>query len=515
MSARRGDRHLRADPHGALADAPAQATAVVRVRIEPAYAQTVAGQHLMSLLVNLLCRQFGILAGVRLAMPPDVAALIALPFGCGDTFTDQLISAARLIARQEIAVALADDAEPVDFEIHVGPTAQTGHARHYLSAYGLGWRFAVSSQTIPLASGDNADSPVAIGPYLAASLAAGEVFKRVRGMRVGGFIERVLGSAWTMSTADAWGLLEDGPAAIPLIQSHIYFAGCGAVAQAAAWTMTASGAHGQASAIDYDALDETNENRYVLTHADPPERDKATVLASHLRANGITCHEHSRTWGAHAQLRGGRTLDPAVASAERRLRFPIVLSCVDKNAARHEIQAYTPELLLGASTDGLSAKASIFDLSYPPHACLACHNPPERRNHMIEEQLSQLRPMTPEQRQAFALERGIDPTLVERMLNPTGCGELSAQELELFSSPAPQMSVGFVSAGAGALLCAQLFRAAALGPRATSDGDQVILSFRNGRLKTLHTAQDSQCTHHAALHHQWMKTWRRGANAAG
>ena len=60
-----GDRHLRPDPDGRLAGSPPQ-LATVLVKAERAYAASVAGQHLLQMVVNLLARQFGVVSTILL-----------------------------------------------------------------------------------------------------------------------------------------------------------------------------------------------------------------------------------------------------------------------------------------------------------------------------------------------------------------------------------------------------------------------------------------------------------------
>ena len=50
-----------------------------------------------------------------------------------------------------------------------------------------------------------------LGPFLAAALAAGEVFKRTRGIRRGEFAAASGFSLWSGETAPSWETLIDGP----------------------------------------------------------------------------------------------------------------------------------------------------------------------------------------------------------------------------------------------------------------------------------------------------------------
>jgi hypothetical protein len=59
---------------------------------------------------------------------------------------------------------------------------------------------------------------------------------------------------------------------------------------------------------------------------------------------------------------------------EARFRNRVILSCVDDNAARHAIQNLWPELIIGGSTEGPTAKAIAYDMA-GDQLCLKCYNP--------------------------------------------------------------------------------------------------------------------------------------------
>jgi molybdopterin/thiamine biosynthesis adenylyltransferase len=175
----------------------------------------------------------------------------------------------------------------------------------------------------------------------------------------GEFIRTHFASAWTMSSAEAWVDLIDGPGhaafgALP----HFYFAGAGAVAQAAALSLGASSFTGACSAVDKDALDLPNDNRYVLSTRDDNGKSKVAVLHDYLTSRGFACKPVEDWWQGFVRASGRQAIDDEVRARERAYSFPLVLSCVDKNEPRHALQHSLPQLIVGGSTDGLTAKSA-------------------------------------------------------------------------------------------------------------------------------------------------------------
>jgi molybdopterin/thiamine biosynthesis adenylyltransferase len=354
------------------------------------------------------------------------------------------------------------------------------------------------------------NSGLSIGPYLCASYAAGEVFKLLRGMRPGKgeFVRALFASAWTMSSEETWAALVDGPdieAFGPL--PHFYFAGAGAVAQAAALCLGSSSFKGSCTTVDKDNLDLTNDNRYALSTRDDDEASKVELMRDYLQSRGFDCQAVPEWWQTFAASGGKHALNDSIRVLERAYKFPIVLSCVDKNGPRHELQNALPQLLIGASTDGLSAKASIFDLGAAT-ACLKCHNPLQLRNAVVQERRAALQQLEGDERASYASDLGLSERDVELLLSPGGCGKLSEADLDRFAAGAPEMSVGFVSTAAGVLLVAQLLRYLHLGAtEAMRGGAMAVATFARSKLRSMQVGRDQTCECEALLRPRWQGLW--------
>jgi len=500
------DRHLRPDPQGVL-EQSATKTGVVLVQVSEQMAAALGVQHLLWMLVNLLSRQFKVVGEVVLDVPATVLlhAEVAA-FGAKATLLETLEECVRQVSGPHIKVARAGFGSQPDVALVMGNG--TPVAPWHWRLYADGWRFFVGLDgEVPATP---PQSGLAIGPYLGASYAAGEVFKLLRGMKPGKgeFIRAHFASAWTVSNADSWAELVDGPAAAEFgVLPHVYFAGAGAVAQAAALCLGSSGFKGFCSAIDKDALDLTNDNRYALSTRDDDGASKVQMLQAYLQTHGFECRAVPEWWETFAASGGKFATNPEIRALERGYKFRIVLSCVDKNKPRHALQNALPQLLIGGSTDGLTAKASIFDLGAGT-ACLKCHNALQSRNTVIEARRANLQMLEGEARQAYVRELGLTEADVELLLSAGGCGKLSEGDLERFSASSPEMSVGFVSIAAGVLLVVQLLRYLQLGAaEAVKDGPMVVGTFARAKLRPLHVGKDQGCDCGSALFGRWKGLW--------
>jgi molybdopterin/thiamine biosynthesis adenylyltransferase len=500
------NRHLRADPQGVLADVAGPKPGVVLVQIDASIAAAKGAQHLAWMLVSLLSRQFKVVTEILIDAPAVALLPGVAPFGEKETLIDTLKECVALISGPHVKVSRSSPEARPDVALIVGDGISTAPNRWRL--YADGWRYFVGQDGF--GSKTSPQSDMSIGPYLCASYAAGEVFKLLRGMKPGKgvFIEAFYASAWTMSDAHAWDDLLDGPDADhfgPL--PHFYFAGAGAVAQAAALTLGSSNFSGSCTTVDKDALDLSNGNRYALSTKDDEEESKVTLMQRYLESRGFASRAIPEWWQTFAVSGGRYASSAAIRTLERAYKFPIVFSCVDKNGPRHDLQNALPELLFGGSTDGLTAKASIFHLGSGT-ACLKCHNPRVSRNAVVEERIATLKKLDVEGRSAFAEKHGFSDADVALLLSPSTCGKLSEGDLDRFSAGGPEMSVGFVSMAAGVLQVAQFLRYLELGSAAIAeDGAMAVATFARPRLRSMHVGRDRACNCETSLLGRWRAVW--------
>lgn len=506
------DRHFRPDPQGVLATPEAARCASVLVAIDPAVAETKAGQDTIWMLVNLLCRQFKLVTGITLDIPSPVALHPRVAaFGEAPTLKETVVNCIRLVAGQHVSMEdYGGTVEPPPIEIFIGRPSGAPRAALRLVLFADGWRLFLGHAS---PTTDLPRSELTFGPYMGACFAAGEVFKRLRGMKPGkgyffGEDHGLCLSLWTTRTAASWTELDPDPDIGRIDFPPFYFAGAGAVAQAAALSIGGlPDAIGHATAADHDPLDLSNDNRYALATLDDNEMSKAPFLTAFLAARGFTQYPHAGTWQDYVTRRNRPPNRADLDALEARFRYRVILSCVDDNAARHSIQNLWPELIIGGSTHGLTAKAIAYDMA-GDQLCLKCYNPVVERNELVKQRLEELRVMTHEARARLFAKLGVDPVKAEGHLRDPRCGQLSEQDLNRFAAGGPMMSVGFVSVAAGVLLAAQFLRFVHRGREGlVENGPMLIANFYRPGLRWLRSSPEQGCDCSTRRLTDWYSRW--------
>ena len=501
------DRHLRPDPDGALAEMSVPRNGIVAIEIHDELATSPGIQHLAWMLVNTLARQFKIVGEIVLDVPPVDLKPRVSAFGSACSLKSALEQCIELVGASHIKVRTADRNETVDIALSIGCSYRAAAHRYYLHADG--WRFGISIDPLDVAGAPT--SELAIGPYMCASYASGEVFKILRGLKSGKGVlaDRTFASLWSMSTAETWTELDCGVEIQDAAElGHFYLAGAGAVGQAAVACLGASGICPPCTAVEADRLDLSNDNRYVLATRSDEGIEKTKLVSRYLRQLGVQCTEAPIWWEDFVRNGGGFAGDPAIQKLEAQRRFHTVLSCVDKNLPRHAIQNALPQLIIGGSTYGLNAMASIFAAG-SVHACLKCHNPVESREEAIRSRTELLRNASPAERSQLMNEWGLSPADVLELLHPSGqCGRLGEDDLNRFAGNSVDMSVGFVSVAAGVLLVAQWVRYKKAGPHHSGIATTTAMAqFLKPRVRQRVNGQDATCSCAAGGRRQWAAYW--------
>lgn len=450
-----GNRHLR--PASGLRDVSAAKPVNVRIIIPEGWCVSKAGQLFASCLVNLLCRQAGVVGGIDV-VATRTPLLVRLPSSTAPaTFPDCLIDLARWAVGDSAAVSINSDAFDDDHVILLGDAVCEQRRTPMLSVVGDGWCAWVGD---PHAAPKNVkprfDNP--LGPFLAAALAAGEIFKRSRGILRDRYLNADGFSLWSGESDPQWASLTQGPELSGQVLPPVHVVGAGAVGNAIAYIVANAGlADAYLIVMDDDTYDGTNLNRCLVAgHLDVGHL-KVEAIARLLNNDGTDCFPFPKTIREYiADPRKG--LRPDAAREADELEFGIVLSCVDKGTSRQDVQGLHPRLLLGASTLDLRARSNVYGL-WTGSACLGCFNAKERDGEKLRVLEQEVRSLPEEGRRAFLLKHGLDADAIEQYLADPKCGSVGETVLREFATRPPQdFSVGFVSLGAGLLLASALFR---------------------------------------------------------
>lgn len=423
---------------------PSQAV-TVQVAIDPDLADTPAVQHTAWMLINLLARGEGIVSRIHLVCPTKSDARPrTIPFGQATMLHERLLEAGSAIG----VAPVTDDTGPVDRVIVIGRRHPTRPIETTdLIAFGAGWWGGVTFGVPAAPSSWEAADAVRgepFGPYIAACLAAADVFLRIRDPRR---IDVTVGlhgwNAWTAESEPAPN--QSGPVLSNIALDGVSLAGVGAVGAAWMHTLWATpGVSGRVMAVDADneGISISNLNRGLLFRRADLGAEKAATAA--------------------AAARGVDWIPVQGRFEEQHPRPALVISAVDTNTARDALQAQYPAQTLSASTQDLRAEVSVAGTP-GIGACLRCFNPPERAVSDAELR-ERAQHDTPDLAEELAQAIGTDSADVQRRLTAPGCDVISERMLAQLRShygedAAPaRFAVGFVSAMAGVLLAADTLR---------------------------------------------------------
>ncbi len=471
--------------HGQLAALDAVRPRHVIVSLSLHSAASRIGQHLGLHLANLLGRLEGVVGtlNVRIDGVDNIPLLPTIdpqhPDG-GLSLRRAMLAAAAMAAPSRVldnaaesGTAEAEDAaDPIYVRIGRTPGAVGGAVQGdappcHVYAAATNWTAVVGR-----GAGPECDlaGTLPFGAHAAAAVAAAEVFRIIRAhgaLRDGP--AQVQYSTWSLeiqrrdadasltageSTTDVGPSLIDLQHRLPSGIPPFVLVGVGAVGTACLttlWSTELPLAAGEL--VDGDNVSLTNLNRYPLFTMADVGRPKATTVAAHLTREGPAAyllHGHDQWWADFRRAHPGP--------------LPLVLSAVDSNAVRHQIQDAMPAVILGASTHDLRAQVDRYDLL--ESVCLKCHNSvePVETDRAMRERLVTLS-------DASLLDEADDRGVPHDVLlafvadvraGGAGCGVVGGDALaKLRRSPAEgAFAVSFVSALAGTLLAAQLLREA-------------------------------------------------------
>lgn len=192
------DRHS-GDVNGRLNALGSTTPVCAYLSIKPESAHLSAVQHTAWMTLNLLVRLKHVVGHIELNCPAGVPLLgNVVPFiGAGPMdLQAALLHGAGAVG----AVPVSTGHELTEIHLSIGPFGQAGDGLSHVA--GNGWLGGVSSSPIQL----SCHSRLPFGPYIAACLAVGEVFKRVRA-RAGHceLPESVFLSGWTYQVSRAHG----------------------------------------------------------------------------------------------------------------------------------------------------------------------------------------------------------------------------------------------------------------------------------------------------------------------
>jgi molybdopterin/thiamine biosynthesis adenylyltransferase len=356
-----------------------------------------------------------------------------VPFAQGTTLLDALKAGANAVGIESI---------PIDFEgrrggahLVLGPGAPSGGA---IQVHGEGWSGGFSRDEMV---GGSLESALPIGPYLAAALAVGEVFKAVR-QGGGPHSPGAFYSAWSHQAGPS-APLPQGPSSLPDIRLAETLAGVGAVGCICAHTFWSTAElSGDVLLVDGDpkGIDITNLNRYLLFGPSHVNRPKASTARDLLQGGDIS-------W---------TPLDRALEEAPRPQRR--LICAVDSNASRLGVQMCWPESLIMASTHEMRAEVVRCD-PREGGPCAHCFNHHEEET-PDDELRRRFRVASAQEQERLARENRASLQEAKEWAERGTCGTTGERVRDGMrrSSRMIRFAVPFVSLAAGAMLAAEVIK---------------------------------------------------------
>ncbi|GLY38867.1 hypothetical protein Amsp01_048910 [Amycolatopsis sp. NBRC 101858] len=422
----------------------------VAVVVAPETAQLSETQHTAWMLINLLARAQRVVHQVKVSCPTDVALTGRIvPLAPRDVeLAEALVSGGEAVGAVPVTPGSPGRDDVV---LIVGATRLDGVPGRHVR--GRGWWGGVGDSPIELTGAPN-DLP--FGPYVAAALAAAEVFLDVRLPAAAERRPTFYGwDCWKSALVAHPGELT--PADLRKVDlSGTALAGVGAVGAAWVHTIWATpGLIGDVTLADADAkgITTSNLNRCALFgHAglDQPKADEAARLTA----------DSTVTWRPHH------------SRLEELPDLPTLLvSAVDTNRAREALQhRYPPRILSGSTRD---LRAEILCIGPPGvGACLRCYNKPESFTG-DDELRARTRTGGPDAIAALAKTASVPTAEVADWVEQGSCDEVGARLLRTLRAAEqgrepPRFAVGFTSVMAGVLLAAETIKTL-IGTPLTSD----------------------------------------------
>jgi len=249
----------------------------------------------------------------------------------------------------------------VDGEAHLGISLGQNATQYNTTVFAgsQGWTGLVGNVgPFPISKTHNP-----FGAGIAACLSAANVFRFVFQGEDYQLLDRNVGlSAWSGEHVDG----DDGPSLKECtFPEDVVLVGLGAIGNGALWALGRAGLSGTIHLVDYQHLELSNMQRYVLTARSDEGLSKLDIATRSLDGTGLQVQPHQLRWQAFVATCG--------------TSWPTVLVALDSAKDRRAVQASLPEWIANAWTQPGDLGVSRHGRFGGDGACLSCLYLPQQK----------------------------------------------------------------------------------------------------------------------------------------
>lgn len=327
----------------------------IGVAIDPVLAETFNGQVMMFTCLNLLSRFTNRILLGRIPEVPKLAELRGLQ---GNLKTRLLGNVAQI--NPDIKIDCLGKEHLIDALITIGKTEY--HSSFKIAINSDGW-IAKLEEGVDASLDYVSRNANPIGAQVASCFASAEVFKHLL-RSMGSTSYAVQQPVGTISFSALDYSIDTGTSQNPELPSELnldetVLVGAGAVGSSFVNTLGyLNNVSGRLIILDFDVVDVTNLNRYIIAGIRDVGKAKVSVATDFLAGSGIEAVPVHKSYESYVKEdRPDKTFDT-------------VVSTVDDNAARQHMQSDLPRQILHGATHEQSCVVSRHDFLHD--ACLGC-----------------------------------------------------------------------------------------------------------------------------------------------
>ncbi len=439
----------------------------IGIKISYSFASTRNGQILLWTLCNLTCRLKGLVNEITIILPKNIEYIYPNYISYNESKSKKLkevfLENINKTKRDINIIFREDDfSDELDVIILVGSDCSTKAKCNFIKkVMAVKWlSFIGDKENFKEILINNDQNP--FGSLVAGCLGVGEIFKYLLRMKgeTGSYLTNYCLSSYDFleyhkTNYDSIFLENNNPRFPDHIElEELVIVGSGAVGHSFSQSIySIEKISGEITVIDREVddygksekIESTNLARYILANNNDLGKSKASLLAERLDTKKGFCIDFSN----ESFQEWANNHDEKICH---------IISCVDNNKVRHDIQEKLPKNIHGGSNQDLRSQISTYDLSKNIQ-CLKCYNL-KKLKFSDDDKLKKLTEMKPSERMNQCKILKLNYEKIIAMISNPSCDKLDTDILKRFEGLwlKSDFSVNFVSTLSGVLLASEIIK---------------------------------------------------------